>query len=432
MLRRLELRQVGPAARMTMDDVGPRFNLIAGDNGLGKSFLLELAWWALTRTWHEHPAMPNGQKAEISFVFDGDKKLHSDKGVWNAKAQTWRRTAGRPPNPGLVIYARVDGSFSVWDPARNYRLYQRADGGINESPAAYQFNASGVLEGIKRRVVETGREVEQTLCRGLIEDWVLWQLSGDPRFRLLEELLARIGPGSEPIRVGQPMQPSLDDVRSLPTIEMPYGRTIPITIAPAGVKRMAMLGYLLAWTLSEHEREATRIGQPVSKQMIILVDEPETHLHPRWQRTILPALRDAIHSWAPDNNVDIQVIAATHSPLVLASLESEFDPEQDRVWMLDFDAERQDVVLSNYAWRRQGDASRWLTSEVFDLAHATSQEVENAMQQAAQVVDNAADADDEAVRHADQLLGRLLDPSDPYIFRWRAVMRDRLGQLGLL
>lgn len=25
--------------------------LITGDNGLGKSFLLDVAWWALTRRW---------------------------------------------------------------------------------------------------------------------------------------------------------------------------------------------------------------------------------------------------------------------------------------------------------------------------------------------------------------------------------------------
>jgi hypothetical protein len=35
-----------------------RFNVSGGDNGLGKSFLLELAWWALTRTRAGPPALP--------------------------------------------------------------------------------------------------------------------------------------------------------------------------------------------------------------------------------------------------------------------------------------------------------------------------------------------------------------------------------------
>ena len=50
MLERLELANVGPAPTMTLE-LAPRINLITGDNGLGKSFLLDVAWWALTRKW---------------------------------------------------------------------------------------------------------------------------------------------------------------------------------------------------------------------------------------------------------------------------------------------------------------------------------------------------------------------------------------------
>ncbi len=32
--------------------------------------------------------------------------------------------AGRPENPGLVLYAMAHGGFAVWDPARNYRRTQ--------------------------------------------------------------------------------------------------------------------------------------------------------------------------------------------------------------------------------------------------------------------------------------------------------------------
>ena len=48
MLRYLHLTNVGPAPEMEAE-LAPRINLITGDNGLGKSFLLDIAWWALTR-----------------------------------------------------------------------------------------------------------------------------------------------------------------------------------------------------------------------------------------------------------------------------------------------------------------------------------------------------------------------------------------------
>ena len=50
MLEALTLRNVGPASEMSME-LGSRLNIVTGDNGLGKSFLLDVAWWALTRKW---------------------------------------------------------------------------------------------------------------------------------------------------------------------------------------------------------------------------------------------------------------------------------------------------------------------------------------------------------------------------------------------
>lgn len=49
MLSKLTLEGVGPAKRLDVE-FSERLNLITGDNGLGKSFLLDVAWWALTGT----------------------------------------------------------------------------------------------------------------------------------------------------------------------------------------------------------------------------------------------------------------------------------------------------------------------------------------------------------------------------------------------
>lgn len=289
MLRKLVLHSVGPAKDLALDPVAPRLNLLTGDNGLGKSFVLEAAWWSLTRTWHETPAVPSAPDATIIHHFDSSSGVSKSKSAWDPAGQSWKRKQGRPPNPGLVMYARVDGSFSVWDPARNYRLYARADGGEAESPAAYQFTSADVLEGLKRRVMVAGQERTETLCLGLIDEWREWQRSSDPRFVLLEKLLAALGPDGQPLQSGTLLRPSLDDVREIPTIRMPYGQDVPITYAPAGVRRMCKLAYLLTWAMSEHETESKRRQIDPSRQVIVLVDEIETHLHPRWQRTVLPS-----------------------------------------------------------------------------------------------------------------------------------------------
>lgn len=419
MLKKIELHNVGPAEHLAFEPVARRFNLITGDNGLGKSFLLEAAWWALTRTWHEHPAVPTTPDASIEYSFDGDQRTYTKTSPWVPAAQQWKRTKGRPPNPGLVLYARVDGSFSVWDPARNYRLYKRADGGESESPAAYQFTSSQVLNGLKRKVLEAGSEREQVLCNGLIDDWTRWQDSKDPRFELLKKLLARVGPDDHELKPGEAVQPSLDDDRRIPTICMPYGQEVPITYAPAGVRRMCMLTYLLAWSLAAHKNEAVRIGQPLARQIIVLIDEPETHLHPKWQRTVLPSLIGAIESWDQSYKPEVQFIVATHSPLILASMEPHFDSARDALWKLDLVGAKVEIAMD--AWRPRGDVNRWLQSDVFDLRSATSSEAEGAMKRASALLGQAS-VDQSEVNEVDGELVRFLPEMDPFFVRWRYYM----------
>jgi recombinational DNA repair ATPase RecF len=43
------LENIGPAPEMEIH-FKPRMNFLIGDNGLGKTFLLDIAWWVLTRT----------------------------------------------------------------------------------------------------------------------------------------------------------------------------------------------------------------------------------------------------------------------------------------------------------------------------------------------------------------------------------------------
>ena len=63
MLEYLHLKNVGPAPEMQME-LAPRLNLITGDNGLGKTFLLDIAWWVLTRTWARMPSDTSCSRVE--------------------------------------------------------------------------------------------------------------------------------------------------------------------------------------------------------------------------------------------------------------------------------------------------------------------------------------------------------------------------------
>lgn len=64
MIKQLKLSNVGPSPQMELE-FGNRLNIITGDNGLGKSFLLDVIWWVLTRKWPAeiNPKLVSGKKA---------------------------------------------------------------------------------------------------------------------------------------------------------------------------------------------------------------------------------------------------------------------------------------------------------------------------------------------------------------------------------
>ena len=78
--------------------------------------------------------------------------------------------------------------------------------------------------------------------------------------------------------------------------------------------------------------------------------------------------------------VQVQLIVATHSPLVLASLEPEFDEGQDAVFNIQL-ADGQAQVIKEQ-WAKQGDVVNWLVSDAFGLFQARSLDAEQAIEAA--------------------------------------------------
>lgn len=420
MLSRLLLQDVGPAADLELD-FSPRVNLITGDNGLGKSFLLDIAWWALTRTWAHYPARPDigpRVKPTIEFEFEterGKSIKYASKFLW--EEQVWENKPGRPAIPGMVLYAQVDGGFSVWDPARNYWKKVLAKGlDAPERPPAYLFRAGEVWDGLQR-VDPKDASRSEVLCNGLIRDWASWQKENGTPFQQLCRVLDQLSPHGERLSPGELTRIRLDDVRDMPTLRMPYGKEVPIVHASAAIRRIVALSYLLVWTWQEHARASKLLNKETTRQIIFLIDEVEAHLHPAWQRRILRSLLDVMSALSGTDSVDVQIIAVTHSPMLLASMEPVFQPEKDSLWVFDLD-EAQTVKLARDDWHRRGDATAWLRSDVFDLGEARSVEAETALQQARSLM-RGDTADQEAFQRIYDALRRSMPGDDPFWVDWR-------------
>ena len=318
MIESLTLRGGGPGPALGPITFGERVNLITGDNGLGKSFLLDVAWWALTGSWTKSPAWPRTEVSptsppSIQARVRGKSMGVDIDGTYEFASSQWSSGPGRPPMPGLVLYFRIDGRFSLWDPAQHYwRRTSRSGVDDPSRPAALHLTLDEAWNSVTS---SDGK----TICRGLIEDWVTWQQTNSREFDALKRVLDLLSPdGLEKLVPGPPTQVWLDDRRLHPTLALPYGN-VPVTLASAGMQRVLMLAYLLVWAWEGHVRASQLLRQNPEHRVVVLFDEPETHLHPRWQRTVLPSLLTAIG--ALQNDLALQVLVSTHSPLVLSSME---------------------------------------------------------------------------------------------------------------
>ncbi len=409
MLRSLHLKDVGPAPELKFE-FAPRLNLLTGDNGLGKSFVLDVLWYAHTWSWWKNPAMPrkdakrdtsprpgnNYLTSEINYRFVDSPKgqgrnyrcsFHASDQEWEShptdQKGNWMLRDGSAggagarrmdeslfPGDGIVIYARVDGGFSVWDSYRNRGRHENS-GPLETRLRTYEIDRDQVWDGPK---IAGARPFN-----GLIYDWVRWQQSNNGPWTLLKEVLAALtgeGP-AETLKPGDPARVSVDDTRDIPTLVLPYG-SVPITLASAGMRRVASLAYIIVWAWYENKLAAELFRAPVAKSIVVLIDEVETHLHPAWQRLLLPALMRVLARLNDD--IQVQVFASTHSPMVMASVESSFDEALDEVHHFSMDGSV--VSARGLPFVKRGDASGWLTSDSFGMHSARSVEGERAIEAA--------------------------------------------------
>jgi len=86
-------------------------------------------------------------------------------------------------------------------------------------------------------------------------------------------------------------------------------RTLPLNLLPDGLR--SIIGWL-AHAVVMMDTWLQGKSEPLETEAVFLLDEIESHLHPAWQRKILPAFQHLFPK--------AQIFIATHSPFVISSL----------------------------------------------------------------------------------------------------------------
>jgi len=428
MIKKIHLHNIGPAPDLEAE-FGERLNVITGDNGLGKTFLLDACWYALTRTWagqrpfYPAPGVKKADPPRMEYSVKGKAtqavKSHVD---FDFASQQWRGRQARPPMPGLVIYARIDGGFSVWDPARNY--WRDGDDGAVR-PASYQFSKEEVWNGLPLNAARP----EDIICNGFLRDVENWRLKKNSLFGILEKALEVLsGDEAEKLKIGESVRVGIG-AGDIPTLAMPYGQ-VPVTHASSAVRRVLAMTYLLVWAWDENMQAAVQRQEKPTQRLVLLFDEVECHLHPKWQRVFLPALIRTVEALLFDKKAgSIQIIATTHAPLVLGSVETLWDDEKDQLF--DFDLEGGQVELEAIDFAKHGSAENWLGSDSFDLPEdypGYPPEAQKAMQRADAFMSNYPKANEAPVEEMENIhreLRQFLGGGDEYWPYWTPYYEEK-------
>jgi hypothetical protein len=392
----LHLINAGPGADMSIV-FGERLSLITGDNGLGKSFLLDFAWWAATGAWIDRrPVLPmlrdQTEIPRIEYSLRGASgRAATFASNFERATSSWNRSPQAMALEALAVYSRADGSFSVADPLR----------------AKLQHVGTSDLTNYE---VWNGKP---GTIEGLVRDWPRWQSAKDrTSFDRFVSVLRRLSPEDLGVLSPGPTIRVPGDPRDIPTVQHRYG-TVPITQTSSGVQRVLLLAYLVIWSWQEHELAALQLNVAPLRRMIVIVDELEAHLHPKWQRVVLPAFMSVGGLLSSD--LSMQIIAATHSPMILASMEAKFDAESDVLYHLF--GEGPVVKLEEIPFVKYGDISGWLTSPLFGLRHARSREAERAIEDA-KTLQQQESPDGSAVAEVSERLRLHLADDDKFWPRW--------------
>lgn len=276
----------------------PEVNVFIGTNGVGKSTILKLL---------ADPFPPDcipGYNAELVDVRVRSWP-YSPNGTPDADAvpQIYLppvRGVMPLPEEGVRIYQPFPSSWNEWgylldeypythfDSRRVYQAFQKL---FREDLSSVPTTSRGVT------VAHIAHQCVQSICRELVR--------GTPQNITTQAQLEASDEQLPPDLLSQPLQHYAMGVN---TVE---SETVPLYIGELSTGTQGLFLWILFLALKLGTHYGFEAGWAANAG-VLFIDEIENHLHPTWQRRVIPALRKHFPG--------LQIFATTHSPFVVAGL----------------------------------------------------------------------------------------------------------------
>ncbi len=296
-LKSIKLVNIGPFPELELE-FDSKVNILLGDNGLGKTTILKAIAVGIvgedTVPFHAGRLIrANTTRAEISL--EASTQRTYDLSLFASDGTTQLRSRSSRPLEG-------EGWLAVGFPALRLITWQRYGDTLNvfQRPTATDLTPliSGEpdtrLDRVKQWIID-----RESRARENTPQSVQFRTMLNDLYAIIERLTPGIDVKVERVDL---------DTKS---VMVKIGDTIlPLEAISQGTAS------LIGWICVLLQRMYDTAGgheKPLERSALLLIDEIDAHMHPAWQKSILGAIRETFPN--------LQIIATTHSPLVIGGLE---------------------------------------------------------------------------------------------------------------
>ena len=301
-------------------------HLLTGQNGTGKTRLLSLMAAACgnSKDLMDRVGIPSASSAFVRLF------AQNRQGIWGPV------NADGFPSAHLAVPADPSRLPNAWTELVDSKQRQQKLGGqlhpnslswvTSEESMALAFRGTvraTVAKIVAMSPLQFGKEADHlAFDRPASEDTLVCQSMGNLK---LAAAMEQLRPGSESTGRATIITKRLEtaisdvtgrrfsfDVRPSPEVHLKvfWGNdTMRIAELPDGLR--SIIGWLVS-CIAKLDAKFPEHPSPLDIPLLLLLDEPESHLHPAWQRKLIPAAQILF----PNS----QMFIATHSPFVISSV----------------------------------------------------------------------------------------------------------------
>ena len=311
----------------------PQFNLIAGVNGTGKTSLLDAlsiaagSWLLGFSGWDTRHI----RQSEVTLSHFGEKGWEPQypctveaTGDVLAETLSWKRSLNTPSGRTTYVEAR-----NIKDMAT--RIYDSVRSGGNDSLPLISYYGTGRLWNMPRDQAQVKNE-KKIARKEKLSRFEGYRNSVDPRLSVAELVRWIARQSWITFQKGGQTKPLYDTVKKAivgcidGATNLDFDADLGEIIAEIDGQEKQPFNNLsdgqrcmLAMTGDIAEKAATlnpHLGHKVLEETpgLVLIDELDLHLHPKWQRRVIEDFRRTFPK--------IQFFATTHSPFLIQSLRS--------------------------------------------------------------------------------------------------------------